>query len=134
MESWTDIEKIELDTAPKTANVNYEFDISGYDEGAYYVRGIAYDKAGNVSTNTFFVEYRIDTTPPMAPPGVKTESSDGEIIIVWDESDDTGIRYLSNVYRSEERRDICCCQGETCSFGIDRNVEIINILLQSVSR
>ena len=134
MESWTDIEKIELDTAPKTANVNYEFDISGYDEGAYYVRGIAYDKAGNVSTNTFFVEYRIDTTPPMAPPGVKTESSDGEIIIVWDESDDTGIRYY-NVYRSEEKEGTYAVVKERlASLGyIDRNVEINKTYYYKVS-
>ena len=113
MESWTDIEKIELDTAPKTANVNYEFDISGYDEGAYYVRGIAYDKAGNVSTNTFFVEYRIDTTPPAAPSGIRVESADGEIAIVWDRSDDTSIRYY-NVYRSEEKEGTYAVVKETC--------------------
>ena len=72
----TDIKRIEIDPALKTANVSYDFDISGYSDGAYYIRGIAYDKAGNVSAGKFFVEYRIDTTPPMSPSGVKGESTE----------------------------------------------------------
>lgn len=124
-ENWTDIERIEIDPALKTANVSYEFDISGYSDGTYYVRGVAYDKAGNVSTDSLYVEYRIDTTPPAAPSGIRVESADGEIAIVWDRSDDTSIRYY-NVYRSEEKEGTYTMIRERLSsLGyIDRDVQM----------
>ena len=124
-ENWTDIKSIEIDPALKTANVSYDFDISGYSDGAYYIRGIAYDKAGNVSAGKFFVEYRIDTTPPMSPSGVKGESTEGEITILWDRSDDKTIKYY-NVYRSEEKEGTyTLIKGELASLGyVDRNVEM----------
>ena len=38
----------------------------------------------------------------MSPSGVKGESTEGEITILWDRSDDKTIKYY-NVYRSEEK-------------------------------
>ncbi|MDQ2085051.1 PKD domain-containing protein [Herbivorax sp. ANBcel31] len=125
MENWSDIERIELDPAPKTANVSYNFDISSYNDGVYYVRAVAYDKAGNVSICKSFVEYRIDNTPPMPPTGVRVEDTEGEITIVWDESEETNIMYY-NVYRSEDREgSYTLVRGKLSSLGyIDRNVEM----------
>ncbi|MDQ2085047.1 fibronectin type III domain-containing protein [Herbivorax sp. ANBcel31] len=134
MENWSDIEKIELGDAPKTANVSYDFDVSSYDDGTYYVRGRAYDEAGNVSTCESFVEYRIDCKPPKPPSGMVIENNKGNITIAWDRSEDTSVMYY-RLYRAEDSQGPYTVIAEKLSsLGyIDRSVKMDKTYYYKVS-
>ncbi|MTI96026.1 MAG: PKD domain-containing protein [Firmicutes bacterium] len=96
LETWDDIVTLPVAGAPREATVTYDFDISGYPDGTYYVRGVAVDEAGNVSITSSiasYVEYRFDHTPPQAPAGFRVEHTEGSIILAWDLGQENNLKY-----------------------------------------
>ncbi|MDQ2085642.1 hypothetical protein RBH29_04235 [Herbivorax sp. ANBcel31] len=94
--NWSDIQNIDLTDEPKNARASYNFDISSYDDGIYYIRSKAYDAAGNVSSIKPYVEYYIDHTPPNTPTGVRVTNAQGNITIEWDQGEEIEI-FLKSV-------------------------------------
>ena len=105
--------------------MSYDLDITSYSDGVYFIRGIAYDAAGNVSKDNSFVEYRIDHTSPKAPKGVEIINTQGDITIRWESGEESDIRYYK-VYRSQdEEASYNIVANKLSSLGyVDRNVEM----------
>ncbi|MBC2727213.1 MAG: Ig-like domain-containing protein, partial [Desulfosporosinus sp.] len=83
---WTDLATIHLANSPASASAAYDWDVSGLAEGAYFVRGVAKDTAGNLSStsdNANYVEYRVDHTGPTAPTGFQAQAADGYVTLSW---------------------------------------------------
>ncbi len=77
---------ITFSNSSSPASASYAWDVSTLAEGAYYVRGVAKDAAGNssnTSSDANYVEYRIDHTGPTAPTGLAAQVGDGYITLSW---------------------------------------------------
>lgn len=99
MNEWSDVTVIELDGKSKDVTVNYDMDVSELEEGNYYVRAIATDKAGNTTQNTTIVEYIVDRTAPKKPENMKVEAGYSYITLSWDIPLDDDFAYC-RVYKS----------------------------------
>jgi len=109
---------------PKNTTINYTWDVSEIAEGLVYVRAIAEDASGNVSSGTSYVEYMIDRTGPSAPTGVKAVATSSKVTITWDKNDETDLHYY-RVYRSTEGADsgYSLISGSVSSLGyVDTDV------------
>ena len=99
---WTEISTVALQGSPSSGTASYSWDISGLDEGAYFVRGIAYDAAGNdsrASSEGNYVEYRVDHTGPSAPSGLQALADDGFVSLSWSQNSELDLAAYK-VYKS----------------------------------
>ncbi|MCL2045555.1 MAG: leucine-rich repeat protein [Oscillospiraceae bacterium] len=102
--AWQTVHTETFPQLQKTRTVTYTIDLTGYNEGPIYVRGIATDEYGNKSDSSDtapFVQHIINRTPPMAPTGVQAVDRNGIVEVIWQESMETDIASFG-VYRSTQ--------------------------------
>ncbi|RXE58740.1 S-layer homology domain-containing protein [Acetivibrio mesophilus] len=83
---WEDITSVSISGTYKKYYWNYTLDVSGIDEGAYYIRAIAEDTSGNRSNSTETAasnQYIIDRTAPEKMEDVTVLSGIGHIELKW---------------------------------------------------
>ena len=101
MRVWNDIITIQPEGSPAQITLNYQMDISGIEEGTYYIRGIATDKVGNINNNPALVQYIIDHTSPKQPENIKATPSYTYTTLEWDRGSESDLQYYK-VYRSTD--------------------------------
>lgn len=126
LQQWEDIAKKEYTDNNTTVSYSTAINLSMYEEGSVYVRGIADDFSGNssqIGNDAPYVEYIVDKTAPEIPKNIQAFGNDGYINVSWDDvNDNDRDRYF--VYRSEsENGTYIKVAGELNTLNyIDRNV------------
>lgn len=107
--NWDTVAHLDSDSQSSSCTFSYTLDVSKYDEGSLYVRGIATDSYGNKTADdeATCYEYEVDRTAPSVPTGVTANSAEADnqssfVCIAWDAI--TGDSSFSHyrVYRSDE--------------------------------
>ncbi|WP_186446059.1 Ig-like domain-containing protein [Paenibacillus cremeus] len=80
---WNKIAELAVQGEPAVADVTYAWNTSDLPDGPYFVRGVAIDAAGNVSTATPVNQYLIDRTAPDAPGGFSLTATSADITLTW---------------------------------------------------
>ena len=127
MATWTDLSVMEYTDIQVSRTYSYRVSLSGYAEGSIYLRAIAEDAAGNVSSTgdlAPYSQYVIDRTAPDAPVGVTAIGGVGYIEVQWlagTESD----RGIFSLYRAtaENGEYTCIASGLSTLNYFDRKVE-----------
>lgn len=123
---WTDVETVAAN-GRSTVEVSYDLDISGYDDGAVYVRAIAVDTKGNESSaeSALIGSYTVDNTAPKAPANVSVSETKGQLQIRWDDPKDSDVNYF-RIYRADSGNDsfeIIADKLETLNY-FDTDIEL----------
>jgi len=100
--NWTDIKY--FDRIGSNFNISYTYDISSIEEGYIYIRCIATDASGNVSSGAPVNEYYIDHTAPLKPSNVEVIASSGYVNLKWDKGTEEDL-YCFNIYKSVDNGD-----------------------------
>ena len=102
--TWATVNTAEFAGIQKTVVATYVIDLSSYQEGAIYVRGVATDTYGNVGDageTAPFVQHFVDRTAPAAPTGVQAFDRNGIVEVTWAEGPESDIATYA-VYRSDQ--------------------------------
>ena len=105
--TWSTISDIKADSLKASYTFSYTLDISKYEEGSLYVRGIVTDSYGNKTADNDITcyEYVIDRTGPAVPSEIKADSSEegnssSFVCISWNAiTDDNSFGYY-RLYKS----------------------------------
>lgn len=127
MATWTDLTGFEYMEILTSRQCSAYVNLSGYPEGSVYLRAIAVDAAGNVSSTgdlAPYSQYIIDRTAPNAPVGVSAAGATGYIEVRWSAGADSDLRGF-DLYRSEteDGEYTLLASGLTSLNYFDRNVE-----------
>ena len=106
-QKWETVSKLKSDKQSASCTLSYTLDVSEYDEGSLYVRGIVTDSYGNKTADedATCYEYVIDRTAPDVPSGITADSAESDnsssfVCIAWDaNTGDNSFSYY-RVYRS----------------------------------
>ena len=106
-QNWESVSKLKPDTKSASCTLSYTLDVSEYEEGSLYVRGIVTDSYGNKTADDDITcyEYVIDRTAPAVPSGLTANSAESDdsssfVCIAWNAiTGDDSFSYY-RVYRS----------------------------------
>ncbi len=123
---WTDVYTTSYSGRSQSKSQTYRIDLTSYDEGLVYVRGIASDMAGNVSNTSVsapYVQHVVDRTAPESPVNVKAQSTLGAIEVSWDMGSEDDLNNYK-LYRSKDNEifNVIASSLRTLNYW-DRSVE-----------
>lgn len=99
--NWNSIKTLSSDNSNKINTFEYNFDISEISEGLVYIKAVAYDAAGNSSSEAIS-EFKIDKTAPESINDLKAEGASGYISLSWTTtSDDTEYFIISRANEAD---------------------------------
>ena len=137
LQKWTEIAKKQFSGNETVVSYSKSINLSEYEEGSVYVRGIASDSSGNMSKSDDkapYIEYIVDKTAPEVPGNIQAVGNNGFIEVKWnDVSDDDRDRYF--IYRSETEDGTykkIASELSTLNY-IDRNVVLGQVYYYKVS-
>ena len=100
---WTDVETKEYTAVAAAQTWSKRLSLTHYDEGLLYVRGVAKDFSGNVSTTDGtapYVQHIVDRTAPAAPAELSAEGGSGYIGLSWVQGEEQDLDGYA-LYRAE---------------------------------
>ena len=97
--TWYELATITPLNPPTVTSFTYTWDVRNLGEGSYYVRGVATDTYGNLSSSlSSYVEYKVDHTAPTAP-NVTITPEVAYISLRWQQNQEFDLAYY-RVYRA----------------------------------
>ncbi len=124
--NWEDYSTKTFSGNNRKETVYLTLDVSAWEDGYCYVRGIPKDASGNEGDSTStapYVQYIVDHTAPVAPTGLADNSTAGLIEISWDMAKESDINGY-NVYRSTDGETYSILKSGVYNINyIDRNVQ-----------
>ena len=98
--TWYDLTTITPANPPTVTTFTYNWDVRNLADSSYYVRGVAADSAGNLSSSlSSYVEYRVDHTGPAIPSGFTITPTVAYISLRWTQNAEFDLAYY-RVYRA----------------------------------
>ena len=127
LENWETVSTRVYGGEATSQTMSYELDLTGCEEGAFYIRGIATDTSGNVSdssVNAPYVQHILDRTAPAVPQQVAAIGQCGYIEISWTQGSENDLNGYS-LYRAEteEGEYVLLKSGLTTINYFDRDVQ-----------